>query len=214
MALRIATALLMLVIGLPGCLAVYQGTSLELDPGARPPDPQPALVVGIREPPIALDAPLFDGAEPQVWTSTSEGQRSLLLIRALRASNRFRLVDFEQQLPCPPDLVIMTVENPDAFHPDADTAMVFLYLGIIPAIWESDHGHFFVRIDAPDDLFAFPMKRTEIVWWFSPLFWPFSGWQRKVDNNIGLEEFSLFLGENWARLIKGTSPEAPACDES
>ena len=204
-------ALLLLLLGLPGCFAVGQSTLLVLNPDARLPDAHPTLVVGVREPAIALDAPLYDGAQPEVWTSRGEVQRSLYLIRSLRASNRFKLVDFEQQLTCPPDVVIMTVENPEPFHPDADAAWLFLYLGIIPIWGSSDSGHFFVNVDRPDDLFAFPWKRTEVIWWFSPLLWAFPGWERKVDHDAGLEEFSLFLGENWERLTRDLQQGGADC---
>jgi len=211
MPLRAVTSLLLVVLLLPGCLAVHQGTSLELDPSARPPDPSPSLIVGVREPTIALDPPLYRGAEPEVWTSRGDVQRSLHLIRSLRASKRFELVDFEQQLSCPPDLVLMAVENPEPFRADADAAWLFVYLGIIPIWGSTDAGHFFVDVERPDDLFAFPWKRTEVIWWFNPLLWPLPGWERKVDHEAGLDEFSLFIGESWERLISDIERRGEEC---
>lgn len=196
---------------LPCCLAVHQSTSLKLNPDTRPPDPHPSLIVGVRAPAIALDAPLYEDAQPEVWSSRGDVQRSLYLIRSLRASKRFKLVDFEQQLPCSPDLVIMAVENPEPFHPDGDAAWLFLYLGIIPIWGSSDFGHYFVNVERSEDLFAFPWKRTEVIWWFNPLLWVFSGWERKVDPDAGLEEFSLFIGENWERLTSDHQRRGEEC---
>ena len=205
--------LLLALLGLSGCVSAYhQGTSLELDPEARPPDPRPSLIVGVREPRIVLDDPLFEGDEPKAIESQIEVRRSLRLIRSLRASNRFRLVDFERQLPCPPDLVVATVENPEPIPVDGDMGLLILYLGIIP-IWHSwDGGHFFADVEHPDAIFAFPWTKTEVVWWLNPLLWAFPSWERELDHEAPLAGFSLFLGEHWERLTAGLDGRESACD--
>ena len=212
MSLRIATALLIAVLASPGCVAFHQGTSIKLDPETRPPDPQPTLIVAIREPKITLDDPIFEGAQPEIRKSRREVQQSLYLIRSLRASKRFRLVDFEGQLPCPPDLILKTVDNPEPVYSDNDRVWGILALGIIPVWFSSDFGHFFVNVERPDDVFAFPWERTEVImWWFNPLLWAFPGWEREVDHNAEPEAFSLFIGENWDRLTSHLTHREKVC---
>ncbi|MFI5314344.1 MAG: hypothetical protein ACHQ6T_01475 [Myxococcota bacterium] len=184
-----------------GCLAIYEGTPLELPPRTERGSEPARLVVGVREPRIRLDERGL-----HAYASEAAALRAAELVEALRATGRFSRVDFERQLPCPPDLVLFAIRNPNDPHYDHNHALLYLALGLIPVIDPYDRGHYFVRVDRKDRRYLFPWSRVEVFWWLSAPLAVLPGWHWRSAPADSSESFAKFIDANWGELVSGVRP--------
>jgi hypothetical protein len=193
------------------CFAHHAGTPLELEPAGTPTDHERKLVVGVRKPEVKLDPPIVEGAKAEPSTSLVHLDRSLSLIRSMRASGLYREVDFEGQLACAPDLVIEVHDNPQLGTCDADAPMALLYLGIIPVWYTCDGGHYFSRVDGETQRFEFPWHETRLFGWFMPFLNLLPGWTRRPPPPGRLyDTFRAFLLSHASELLPETRSDGPS----
>jgi hypothetical protein len=197
-----------------GCVSYHSGTPLKLQPVVPEPDRKAVLVVGVIEPEIKLDTQLFEGADPEAWTSTEELDRAIKLIRDMRATKLYYEVDFKSRLKCEPDIVLEVHKNPRLSDCDADAAMLLIYGGVVPAYTTCDQGHYFSWIDRPEKNFEFPWHETELFGWYGPILNLFPGWSWKPDNSRLPDTFRDFLLLHESELFENVEPKgAPTCRE-
>lgn len=184
------------------CLAHRAGTPLDIAPARTPADREPELVVGVREPAIRIDETRFEGAPSEPVSSVVEISRASSLIRSMRESGLYRQVDFEGQLGCEPDLLIEVQENPKLESCDADAAMLFLFLGVVPVWYSCDRGHYFRRVDGDPKSFEFPWYATQLFGWFVPLLNIFPSWTLRPPPESERDDvFRAFLLSHQADLL-------------
>jgi hypothetical protein len=204
---RVAPIAAIGLLALTGCVAIYQGTPLDLPERTTPQGAPSPLVVGVREPEIRLDPD-----EHSAYASQSAVRRAIELVAALRASGRFARVDFRGQLPCAPDLLLLSIPNPDDPHYDHDHAMLYLLLGVIPVIDPYDEGHYFARSDLEERPFLFRWSRVEVFWLLSAPLALLPGWHWGSEPDRSDPEFAKFLDTRWDALTSGVTPALdPKC---
>lgn len=192
-------------LSLTACVAIYEGTPLEL-PASGAPRESPALVVGVQEPAIHMD----DDRGTHAWKSQQDAARAIALANALRETGRFARADLTKQLPCEPDLVLVPVPNPDHPSHDNDNEMLLIALGAIPVIDTWDRGHYFVRRDAKSDSYLFPWQRVEVIWWLSAPLALLPSWHLGHVGDLSADSFARFIDANWAALTRGVTPRRDA----
>ena len=204
---------MLLVLGTVGCFAHHASTPLDIDPVEQPEGYRAQLVVGVREPVVKLDPPLFEGHVQEAWTTLGTLSRSISLIRSMRASGLYREVDFEGQLACPADLLIDVHRNPRLASCDADAPFLLLTLGVIPVFYTCDHGHYFSRVDGDPMRFEFPWHETQLMLgWIVPPMNLLPGWTWKPPPRDKLNDtFRSFLISNASDLLPTRAEGAPEC---
>jgi hypothetical protein len=195
-----------------GCISYHAGSPLPLKPSPPILNRRATIVIGVEEPPIKLDRPLFTGGETEPTTSMAEIGRAMFLIRHLRASGLFYEVDFKGQLRCEPDLLIRAEKAPRLSDCDADAAMILIYGGVIPAVTTCDVGLYFSRVDLPSRKFDFPWHETELMGWIAPLLNLSPAWALRPDESQMDDTFRAFLLAHESELLDGIERKgAPRC---
>lgn len=187
-----------------GCMATYEGTSLDLpEPAHR--DTHAVLVVAVRE-----HAARTTGFGTTVGNPKGGAE---WLTRGLQGTGRFARVDLESALDCEPDLVLFATEDHEHWG-DADAVWLYVGLGALPVVYDGDRGYYFARADREETRFHFDWSQTEVVWWFAYPLTFLSGWHsgpplRDVER---IELFGRFIDEHWSALTEGVTPRGdPKC---